>query len=275
MNTKMKWVLAGVLMLALGGVALGDDIQAVQIQVNALRMLRELRATPDQLRAVQQLSADTQASMKNVEAADPHATTAPSYTNAIKSLHDALLSEDDGKIEKAQDTVDDLEEKHDIDSDSWMDSTEPAREKANEAIKLFSAGQIANFIAVNSDDFPEPAQTLLSALQQCRGGSMEDFTSLRDDTAKEIAALMAGGGSKHFKAVAKSVTDLLNKVRDLSDSDFTTQRADLEKTARDLTAADPVEILRHWLHFQMANLLSNPQLSEVLNDKLNHVTQSH
>jgi hypothetical protein len=279
--------LAALQMLALAGAmfwvacgyenkARGDEIQTVQIQVSALRMLHDLQATPDQIRAVQKLAADTSAPPKSLDAPDSHATTAPSYSKALQGLHDALLSDDDAKIESAEDAVDDLADKHDIDSDPDIESTEPARTKANDALKLFSAGQIANYIAANSDDFSDPTQTLLDALQQCRGGPADDFTSLRDDTAQEIARLIAGAAPKRARPIAKSVGDLLNKARELSDADFASQRADLEKQARDITAAaDPVDVLRHWLHFQMADLLSNPELGQVLTEKLNHVEHGH
>jgi hypothetical protein len=63
------------------------------------------------------------------------------------------------------------------------------------------------------------------------------------------------------------VNRFLTRVHKMSADEYNEQQSSLEDEARKLLAAlDPVSTLRHWLQDELADLLSNPELSSAIDE---------
>lgn len=239
-----------------------SDSAKLQLEVDALSTLNDLKLTPEQLSSLKDLASDTAGSLSEKPAAISDA-----YKTALSDMREALLSKDQDKIDSAQDKMDDLQDKEDPDSDPAVDQSSDAKTKAETLIKMLSVDQVANFVSQNADDIDNPTQLLLDAMHQCRGMSKDDFEGLRDDTAQELGVYAAGVNPAKPSGMISRVNRLLNKVHSLSADDYNDQQSSLEDDARKLVGGlDPVLTLRHWLEDEMADLLSNPQLPQAIDE---------
>src|SRR5438105_266312 len=95
--------------------------------------------------------------------------------------------------------------------------------------------------------------------------ALEDVRTLKDEeiddeirtVAEEVSWLLHGATGEG----APEVTALLKQASQIKDkSDFDRQKGSLEKKARDIAAAEKLQVLGHTLEKGMAELLSNPRL---------------
>jgi hypothetical protein len=233
-------------------------IAELEFQVAALATLNDLSLTSVQLQAFQKLSADTAAKLPKITAKGNAA-----YHTALLALRDALVAGDDEKIAEKQDAVDDLRDKQNIDPQTDVDITQAAAGKAATALKLLSSSQIARYLAIHDADVPDATETILDALDQCHGISDADYAALRDEAADQVALLAAGQDSA--EGISAKVRDLLDRARKLDAEKFKAQRADFDAEAHQITQdVDSMDALRNWMEREMADLLSNPTISEAL-----------
>lgn len=234
----------------------------LQLQVDALSSLDDLNLTPEQLSALKDLASDTAGTLTD----SPTAIT-EAYKTSLKEMREALLTKDDDKIDAAEEKMGDIADKEDPDSEPDVDQSESAKSKAETLVKMLTVSQVAAFIAQNGDDVDNPSQLLLDAIHQCRGMSADDFQGMRDDTAQEIGIYAAGINPAKPPAIVGKINRLLTRVHGLSDDEYSQQQSSLEDEARKLVAGlDPINTLRHWLEDEMADVLSNPQLLEAINE---------
>jgi hypothetical protein len=256
-------ILAGSLSLLLAGPVLRaqpvvlTDAAKLQLQVDALFKLNDLNLTPQQLSALSDLASDTAGTLS-----DAPAPISADYRAALKDMRDALLSKDQDRIESAEDKMGDIEDKQDPDSDPDIDQSDSARTKAVAYFKTLSVKQFANYVSENSDDVDDPAQLLIDALHQSRGMSDDDFQSLRDDTAQELGILSAGPHPDRPPRIIARVNQFLTRAHRLPAGEYAQQQNSLEEAARKMVdGMDPAMCLRNWMENELADLLSNPQLS--------------
>jgi hypothetical protein len=189
----------------------------------------------------------------------------------VNDLCDALARGDDDKIADLQDKVDELTDAANID-DAYVEASDSAKHNAGGAMKLLTAGQLANFIAVYADDIQGPAEVLIDAMDDARGGGENDaeYKDLRADTADEVIALAKGPTAKDAK-LADAVGGFLDRVRKLSEADYKSKHDALEDEARKLIGpVDAMTALQHWVEDQFASLLSNPELGEAVHARIKH-----
>jgi len=238
------------------------DAVTLKLQIDALSTLSDLNLTPEQLSALKDMASDTAGTLSNT----PAPVTAD-YKSALKEMRDALLSKDEDKIDSAEDKIDDLEDKQNPDSEPDVDQSDSAKTKAVAFLKTLSVKQVADYISQNADEIDDPTQVLLDAVHQSRNLSDDDFQSLRDDTAEELGLLSAGVNPAKPPRVIARVNQLLTRVHHLSAEEYQSQQAALEDEARKLVGGmDPIVNLRHWMEDDLADFLSNPQLSRALED---------
>jgi hypothetical protein len=238
------------------------DSAKLQLEVDALSSLSDLKLTPDQLSALKDLASDTAGTLSEKPAA-----ISDTYKAALDDTRRALLGKDEDKIEAAEDKMGDLQDKEDPDSEPDVDQSETAKTKAETLLKRLSANQVANFVAQNADDLEDPTQLLLDAIHQCRGMSDDDFADLRDDTTEELGIYAAGINPSRPSAIAGKASRLLSRVHKLSADEYNDQQSALEDEARKLVGGlDPVNVLRHWLDDELADLLSNPELPQAIDE---------
>ena len=238
------------------------DTTNLQLEVDALSSLNDLALSHDQLVAVKALIADTAGTMSDA----PSPITAD-YKSALQNARTALLGKDQTKIDAAEDKLGDLQDKQDPDSDPDIDQSAAAKQKAPALLKMLSVKQVANYISQNSDDVDDPAALLVDAVHKARDATGDDFDSLRDDTAEEIGVLSNGTHPERPTGMVVKVKRLLTQVHQLSADDYKTQQPALEQEAKKLVAnLDAIPCLRHWMENELADLLSNPQLGQAIND---------
>jgi hypothetical protein len=242
-----------------------QPLNEIYLEVSALSTLYDLDATPDQLKALHSLAADTVS--KKPLPPSPH--PGKPYRSALTALRDSYVKADDNEIGDCDERLANLEEKMDNPPDPHVDITDAARQKTRDALKLFTPSQLANYISAHTDDAPDPAGTLLDALDTVRNQPDKAFNTTRKQTADDVASLLAGPDSDKRKSLSDQVISLLDKAHSLSDDEFKTQKPDLEKQAHKLAdPPDPAAVLTHWLHRDMAELLSNPQLPNALSARM-------
>jgi hypothetical protein len=238
------------------------DSAKLQLEVDALSSLSDLNLTPDQLSSLKDLASDTAGTLS-----DTPAPITEAYTKALKTMRDAILSKNEDNIDTAEEKMGELEDKQDPDSDPDVDQSSAAKTKAETFLKMLKLSQVASYIAENGDDVQDPAQMLIDAMHQCRGMSADDFQDLRDDTAQEIGVYAAGINPSKPSGMIAKVTRFLSRVHGLSDDEYSQQQSSLEDEARKMLGTmDPVNTLRHWLEDELADLLSNPQLIQAIDD---------
>jgi hypothetical protein len=262
MRTHLRAVLAGVIgVVGFGLLAgAGGSGGSLRLRVEALSTLNDLSATRDQLQGLQKLAQGAAAA----PVADGKLNK--DYRAALVELESALTGGDDSKIDAAQEKVEDLEEKLTIEDVDTPDPTDTARRRAAEAVKLFSASQIAEFVASYAEEIADPVKTITDALDLTRGSGDADFEELQKETVEQVAVLVNGDPKG---AIGPKVDDLLARARKMSDDDFKAKKADLAAEAKRLAGkVDPIEVIRHWVTNSMAELLSNPELGAAIDGRL-------
>ena len=195
-----------------------------------------------------------------------NARLGPNLHKALNDLCLALAKSDDDHIDALQEKVDQIEEKANID-DPVIEPTDAARSRAEAVIKLLTPGELANLIAMHSDEIQSPAETLIAAFDDQHGDSDEDFKPEQADTVREVVELTKG--FEGDKRLADQVGDLLAKAHKLSDADFKTQREALNAEARRICPVlDSFVVMKHWTLREFADLLSNPELPTAIEMRL-------
>jgi len=239
------------------------DALKLQLEVDALSTLQDLQLTPAQLSALQDLSSDTAATLP-----DTPLKLEAAHVAALQTLRAALISGKEDQIDDAQDKVGEFEEQQDAEDAPDIEPTDAARGKVGMAIKLLTARQLAGYISENAEDVADPAEIVVEALNQCHDMTDDDYQSLKDDTAADLSQLAGGFNPAKTPTVVGKANHLLDRARHLSAEDFKTQLPALQDEARKIgNGIDPMSCLRHWFEGEMADLLSNPQLSQALADR--------
>jgi hypothetical protein len=109
----------------------------------------------------------------------------------------------------------------------------------------------------------------VAALTDVRPLKGTELKEKREEVSKEVAQLVAGLDADKEERVHKAVAALLAKVHGLKDGELKSQKADLEKKAKEIVGEiQPAQVLRHHLEIALAELLSNPRLAAALELRL-------
>jgi hypothetical protein len=248
--------------LLLGGLARAGDLR---LRADALDTLYELNLSPDQLRALEKIATTTAA--KPV----PEPKLGQKLRNALNDYCAALVKGDDEKISELADKVDQLEEKSDLD-DPEVTTTDAAKKKSADAMALLTAGQLASFIAMHSDEVVGPGELVIESMDEARSDPDADYKDLRADVVEQVSQLVHGFGPDTDKAGEKAGV-FLDRVRKLSDADLKAKRHDLEGEAKHIAGnIDAFVTLKHWTESELADLLSNPELPGAISAMEAHAT---
>lgn len=270
--TGFLTVSAGFWLASFGG---ADDTRAadkvpvndLSMEVAALKTLHYLQPTRTQLEALRKLSKDT----VDKQAGKETSKASEKYRQTLTDLRAALAAaNDDERIDELIEQLEDLQETEKLDLDDMVEVTDEARDKAPAALRLFSAHQVVSYLANFADDLPDPLERLLESLGKVRGVPAKDWEKYRDDLSAELGKLLGGLDSDKAGRVANQVVQLLIVARGLKDEEVKTQRAELEKMARDIVdTAGPTDVMRNVMEQHLAELLSNPRLPAALAARLN------
>jgi hypothetical protein len=262
-------VLSAVCGFAPGGVpAQGGQpsLNDLSMEVAALQVFREFRLTRPQLEALRKFAKDTVPEPSAREAAK----ASSEFRRTLMDLRDALVADDDDeRIEQLQEQLDDLREKEKPELDDSTEVTEEARRCAPQLLRLLSARQMACYLAVHAEEIPEPQERLLEALEKVRALDPKEWKAAREAVSDEVSRGVAGLDPDKVAQVNDKVVQLLIHARALKDEEFKTERPELEKTAREIVGnLTSLDVLRHVLAQDLAELLSNPRLVAAIDARL-------
>jgi hypothetical protein len=247
-----------------------DDSRAsdVAMEVEVLRALSDLEATGDQVQQIGDAGTEAvgKARAEDTDAIDKTADGDRFVQTVLLGLRGALISGDSEKIDSWEKQMGDVEQETAI---SLAPRIKPSQKSLGEAEKIvrgFSGQQIAGFIAQRSEEVPDPVDLMEAAMTQCRGMKDDDFKQFSADVAEQIGVLVGGPGPRANR-VAADVMPMLRFAHAMPDDTFESRRADLDDEVKKLLKANSTMVLRHWVDWEIAEILSNPQLGAAVLEK--------
>ncbi len=250
-------------------VAVPTDLNDLSLRVTAIETLYEFDFTSDQLNILRTLASDT--AQKDARML---AKGNAKLVQGLKDLHAALMKGDDDKIGELKDQLDELKDDDEVDLDDDVDPTDAARAKTPEFLRHVKASQIAAYLAVHAEELSDPAEQMMDSLADQRSGDSDDPEGDAQDSADDIAHLVVGLDVAKGKEISDQVVAWFKAGRELKDEEFTARKAALEESAKKITGDLPaMTVLTHWLDYEIATLLSNPQLPGAIDNTLFARTQ--
>jgi hypothetical protein len=250
--------------LLLAQTAPSETTAVLQLQIAALTTIDELNLSAGQLRQLQTVSAGC-ADQTYIAPDEPAGNDA--YRAALVKLRDALAGADESKIAQARADLQSAQSKGGKAVETSVSLSEGARAIASSIVPMLSTSQYAKYIAIHANEIPDAADTLISALDQCRKGNDSDLVALRDHVTKQIDLLVFGVGPGEHPDLNGKIRALLDRARRMKDDEYQAERSDLHHSARKIVSGHQARSdteLENWVDNQMAQLLSNPELSDVL-----------
>jgi hypothetical protein len=233
-----------------------EELVLLKLEVDALEKLYHLALNDWQLSALLKLAEKTAAKVPAAQEIKANAE----YRDVLKSLHRALLSREDDRIDELSEKLDELQEKESISIDDEIKMTDAALAAAPQAVRLLRPPQIVAYLTGLDDEAPDPVERILSALEEGPKLSEVKWKEMRDETAEEVSGLLGGFNTENAAKAKKAVTALLDRGHRFSGAELTKQWASLEKAAHQLVGnVSPLVILQHFMQRELAELLSNPQ----------------
>jgi hypothetical protein len=223
--------------------------------------LHQLGVTSSQAKALAKVAGDTAGKLGDRKAAK----ASDKYRKTLVDLRDALLKRDQERINELTDQKDDLEDSESPELNDDVEVTGEARKQTPNFVRLLGPRQVLSYLALYEDELPDPLASLQGALDKSRTATAAEWKELREETVEQVGWQVAGLDTAAVAKVSGKVGEFLDRVKALKDDDFKAQRADLEKAAREIVGdLAPTDVLRHVLEHDVAELLSNPRLPDVL-----------
>ena len=228
------------------------DLNLISMEVKAFRTLRGLKATPLQLTRIARLAKNTVGKPSKREPAK----TTNSYIDTLTELREALIVNDEDKIESLKEKLDDLEAKDAPDLDDDIEITDAAEIEAARLLDIFGPRQIAAYIDLLGDDLPDPVQSIVDGLDEGRPLKGQEWQSARDELAERIAWVVCGMNGENLAKLEERISRFLDRKHGEEG-----KSGDRESEIRKLVEAPgPLVLLKNVLEHDLAELLSNPQL---------------
>jgi hypothetical protein len=241
-----------------------QDLSPLHLEVTALEMLYQFQFTRPQLEQLAKLAPKTASEMPRprlIEASDD-------YVKALKALHAALVENEDDQIAEASAAMEKERAAESPDFDE-VEITPAARKGVPELLARLSDRQIISYVKDYAEEFPDPREKLLFALDRLRGERGREWEEVRDEVAGQVGWLLAGLDTTAEEKVVRDITQLLNRAHAMSDDELKAARPELEKAIDAIVGrARPMEVLRHFVERSLAELLSSPRLVEALKLRL-------
>ncbi len=242
------------------------DISANRLsqRISALETLYELQTTREQLTALQKMAVDTAQPAGD----DKAVQIKQDLKHVMLDLHDALVAASNrDKIESLEEKYYGRLESEKVEFDDDVDTTEAAAEKAEEFSRSLTAGQVASLVSANQDDIQDPRDVLVQAVIEGRMKTGTDWNELRDSAADDAATLTAG--IKATDTLTEKYKRWLDEAHELGDAAFKQRFSNPLQAAEKVTGqvAWP-DVMRNWVQSSIADLLSNPELLDAVNERL-------
>jgi len=235
------------------------------LEINVLRTLYYLKATPEQVQAIQKLAKETAGADKKRE----RGKVSKEYHQLLVDVRDALAQDDEERVEELEDQLEELTIAEAPELDEAVDLTEAARKHAPKLLKQFRAHQVAGFLGMHADQIDDPLEKLQDALGKVRGWQLAEWKEKRDALGETIGLLVGGVDRAKAEKARDAAIDLLAKVRTMKEAEYDEKRAELEREADRIAGKlGPTDVLRHFVEHELAEMLSNPRLSAAVEARL-------
>ncbi|HXD86006.1 MAG TPA: hypothetical protein VN641_05915 [Urbifossiella sp.] len=233
-----------------------EDVVRLKREVDALETIYHLEATTAQLNGLLALAQKTAAK----PAAAKTASASADYRKMLQELRAALVKNDEAKAPTLFQKLSELEESDPTEIEDEFDLTDAAIKAAPQALKLVTAAQIVSYLAAMENEVPDPVERVAATLIEGEELPADEWKSLRDETASEIAWLMHGFNSPAEKGTVKSVTALLDRGHAFKGENLAKELPGLEAAAKKLVGGvGPIVVLQHYMERELAEFLSNPR----------------
>lgn len=240
------------------------DPNDVSLEIEALQLLYQLDLTPRQLQALAKIAPDTAAPARERKPAKVSAAVRQS----MLELRAALRKNDADRIDELTDKLDELKEKENPPLDDSVEVTAGARKRAPDALRLLSPKQVTDYLNIH-DELPDPMASVREALKNGLKLQNKDWNSVRDDAAEEVATLVAGFDADKAKKVAEQTAALLDKAHAWKEDELKKRQEELDAAVQEIMGdIGPVDVLRNIVLRDLAEVLSNPQLTAAIEARL-------
>lgn len=240
-----------------------DDARLLSLEVVALQTLHRLDLTTPQLENLLRLSKGA----ASTPAANGAQKVTPAFVKTLKALRNALAADDDDSIDSLKDKLQEIMEKDKIVLDDRVPVSDAARRGAPLLVRMLTPAQALAYVQVLDEEDVDPLDMLEAALERGKNADAAAWKVLRDNAAAEAAWLFAGSDEAKSRPVAKLLAALLDQQR--SAQKAKNAAPDLEKQLQQLTAqVDPLQMVRHAMERELAELLSNPTLPAAIQHTL-------
>jgi hypothetical protein len=228
------------------------NVNRLSLEYKALRALRNLEATPAQISEIARIGKKT--------AAKPHkrdpAKAANNYVATLTELRDALVKDDEQKIESLQAKLDGLRDKEPPDLDDEIEITDAAELEVQRLLNMLSPQQVVAYADSLGDELPDPVDLIQDGLEEGRELKGAEWESTRDELAEKVSWLVGGLNGENTSKIEEQVTKYLDSKHSAAG-----KPGDLESEIRKLVGSPgPIVVLNNILEHDLAVLLSNPQL---------------
>jgi hypothetical protein len=230
------------------------------LEMQALRMIRTLNLSPDQIKQLQKLVPETA-----MPSRERKGKASPEFRKVLLNLRDALAFDDEDSIDSLGEQLDQLNESEKPEIDDGVEVTEAARKAVPSVVKHLKVTQFVAYVTLVADQVVDPADELKERLDKVRLLSLAEWKEQRDEIADGVAKLLAGVDAKRAEKTHDQVIAILCQARTLSEEDYKKKQPNLEKEIDDLVEeTGPSEIVKNIVQLALADLLSNPRLAAAL-----------
>jgi hypothetical protein len=238
------------------------DANLLSMELKALRILRDLEATPHQLSEIARAAKTTAGSLGKREPAK----ASEAYLDVLKQMRHAMLAKDEDGIEKLRTQIDEIEGKEPPDLDDEVEITDGAEIEAVRLLSILSPRQVITYAQGLDEDFPDPVQLIVDGLEEGRGLKNDEWQNARNKIAEEVGWLVCGFEGEKASKMADQVSGWLDQ-RHSAEAKPGNRVAEIRKL---IGKPGPVVLLKNVMEHTLAELLSNPQVEQAAKDCLRH-----
>ncbi len=242
-----------------------EDILSVHYEVAALETMNHLKLSRSQIEQVRKLAATTAQKTLPIHAVK----SGDEFEKTLRELRDALVDDNEARVEALTLALDDLREKEEVPEFDDVALTAEARKHAPEVLRHLGARQLMAFLGDFSEDFPDPRDKLDEAFDEIRMMEGKEWEALRDETAGQVAWLIAGLDAAAESKIRPRVAALLTRVHAMKDAEFEAKQEELSKQVEEIVGnVGPLDVIRHFTERSLAELLSNPRVAAAAEARL-------
>jgi hypothetical protein len=239
-----------------------SGLNELSMEVTALQALYQFDFTPVQFDLLRKIAAQT----GQGTGARMAAKSSAKFRQAMLDLHAGLAKGSNADhINDLQERLEDLRDAENPELDDGWEVTEEARSKAPELFRLLSSRQIVAFLSAYGSEFADPFELVSDALDKVRGLDDQQWKDVRETVAETAGRQAAGLDAEKAEEIGDKIIQLLIQARGMKEAEFKSERKALLKSAREILGTpSSLDVIRHFVEYSLAELLSNPRLPSAI-----------